>query len=44
MLDTVGSDLEHIVHVNVFLEQMSDFDEMNTAYVEKMETIARRGR
>jgi 2-iminobutanoate/2-iminopropanoate deaminase len=36
MLDTVGSDLEHVVHVNVFLEQVSDFDEMNTVYVEKM--------
>jgi 2-iminobutanoate/2-iminopropanoate deaminase len=24
------------VHVNVFLKQMSDFDAMNAAYVEKM--------
>jgi 2-iminobutanoate/2-iminopropanoate deaminase len=36
MLDAVGSDLEHVVHVSVFLKQMSDFDEMNSAYVEKM--------
>ena len=36
MLESVGSDLDHVVHVNVFLLQMSDFDEMNRAYVEKM--------
>jgi 2-iminobutanoate/2-iminopropanoate deaminase len=36
MLESVGSDLEHVVHVNVFLGQMSDFDGMNAAYVEKM--------
>lgn len=36
MLESVGSDLEHVVHVNVFLEQMSDFDPMNAAYLEKM--------
>ena len=36
MLESVGSDLEHVVHVNVFLGQMSDFDAMNVAYVEKM--------
>jgi 2-iminobutanoate/2-iminopropanoate deaminase len=36
MLESVGSDLEHIVHVNVFLLRMSDFREMNRAYVEKM--------
>jgi 2-iminobutanoate/2-iminopropanoate deaminase len=36
MLESVGSDLEHIVHVNVFLRRMADFDEMNRAYVEKM--------
>jgi 2-iminobutanoate/2-iminopropanoate deaminase len=38
MLESVGSDLEHVVHVNVFLAQMSDFDAMNAAYVEKMGT------
>jgi len=36
MLESVGSDLEHVVHVNVFLHSMSDFDEMNRAYVEKI--------
>ena len=36
MLASVGSDLSHIVHVNVFLKSMQDFDDMNRAYVEKM--------
>jgi 2-iminobutanoate/2-iminopropanoate deaminase len=36
MLESVGSDLAHVVHVNVFLSQMSDFDAMNAAYVERM--------
>ena len=36
MLESVGSDLEHIVHVNVFLKNMHDFEAMNRAYVEKM--------
>lgn len=36
MLESVGSDLEHVVHVNVFLAEMSDFDAMNAAYVSKM--------
>ena len=36
MLESVGSDLAHIVHVTVFLGEMSDFDEMNAAYVAKM--------
>jgi 2-iminobutanoate/2-iminopropanoate deaminase len=36
MLESVGSDLTHIAHVNVFLSQMSDFDAMNEAYVDKM--------
>jgi len=36
MLASVGSDLGHIVHVNVFLLHMSDFDEMNRAYAEMM--------
>lgn len=38
MLETVGSDLEHIVHVNVFLKNMDDFGEMNKAYIEVMNT------
>ncbi len=36
MLESVASDLNHIVHVNVFLKDMRDFDEMNRAYVEVM--------
>jgi len=36
MLESVGSDLAHVVHINVFLKEMSDFEAMNTAYVEKM--------
>jgi 2-iminobutanoate/2-iminopropanoate deaminase len=36
MLESVGSDLEHVVHVTVFLKEMSDFDAMNSAYVERM--------
>ena len=37
MLESVGSDLEHTTHVNVFLKNMQDFEEMNRAYVEVME-------
>jgi 2-iminobutanoate/2-iminopropanoate deaminase len=36
MLSSVGSDLSHVVHVNIFLVQMSDFEAMNAAYIEKM--------
>jgi len=36
MLTSVGSDLDHVVHVNLFLSEMSDFEAMNTAYVEKL--------
>jgi 2-iminobutanoate/2-iminopropanoate deaminase len=36
MLMSVGSDLGHVVHVNVFLRDMADFDAMNEAYVESM--------
>jgi len=36
MLEAVGSDLNHVVHINVFLQQMSDFEAMNAAYVEMM--------
>lgn len=36
MLDSVGSDLDHVVHVNVFLLRMADFAAMNAAYVERM--------
>ncbi len=37
MLESVSSDLKHVVHVNIFLKDMKDFDEMNRAYVEVME-------
>jgi 2-iminobutanoate/2-iminopropanoate deaminase len=36
MLRSVGSDLDHVVHINIFLVSMADFDAMNAAYVEKM--------
>jgi len=35
-LESVGSDLHHVLHVNVFLKSMSDFEEMNRAYVDMM--------
>ncbi len=34
MLEAAGSDLAHIVHLNVFLLHMLDFEEMNRAYVD----------
>ena len=37
MLESVGSDLQHVTHMNVFLKSMQDFEEMNKAYVEIME-------
>ncbi len=36
MLESVGSDLEHVIHVNVFLTDIRAFEEMNRAYVEEM--------
>ena len=36
MLESVGSDLGHVVHVNVFLAEMADFEAMNAAYVVAM--------
>jgi 2-iminobutanoate/2-iminopropanoate deaminase len=36
MLESVGSDLSHVIHLNVFLKDMRDFEEMNRAYVEMM--------
>ncbi len=38
MLASVDSDLAHVVHVNVFLRDMADFEAMNAAYVEVMGT------
>jgi 2-iminobutanoate/2-iminopropanoate deaminase len=34
MLEGVDSDLEHVLHVNVFLKNAADFEEMNRAYRE----------
>ena len=36
MLEAVGSDLDHVVHINIFLKTMTDFEAMNTAYAEVM--------
>lgn len=36
MLESVGSDLAHVTHVNVFLRDMREFDAMNEAYAERM--------
>ncbi len=36
MLRSVSSDLNHVIHINVFLKDMRDFEEMNRAYVEMM--------
>ena len=36
MLESAGSDLNHIIHVNVFLKDMRDFEEMNRAYIDMM--------
>src|SRR5438128_2370057 len=36
MLQSVGSDLDHVIHINVFLKDMRDFEAMNRAYVEMM--------
>jgi 2-iminobutanoate/2-iminopropanoate deaminase len=38
MLASVNSDLDHVVHINIFLREMSDFAAMNAAYVEVMES------
>src|SRR5687768_13816807 len=34
MLDGVGSSLDHVLHVHVFLKSVGDFEEMNRAYRE----------
>lgn len=36
MLQSVDSDLDHVMHINVFLKNMQDFEEMNRAYVDMM--------
>lgn len=36
MLESVGSDLNHVIHINVFLRDIQEFENMNRAYIEKM--------
>ena len=36
MLEHAGSDLAHVVHINVFLKDMADFEAMNRAYAAVM--------
>ena len=36
MLESVGSDLAHVIHINIFLKEMGDFEAMNAAYIQKM--------
>lgn len=36
MLAAVGSDLNHVIHINIFLADMRDFDAMNEAYAGMM--------
>ena len=36
MLQSVNSDLDHVIHINVFLKDMQDFEEMNRAYIDIM--------
>lgn len=36
MLESAGSDMNHVIHVNVFLKDMQDFETMNRAYIEQM--------
>jgi 2-iminobutanoate/2-iminopropanoate deaminase len=38
MLASVDSDLDHVVHINVFLQDMNDFERMNAAYVDVLGT------
>src|SRR5262245_24766392 len=36
MLDSVGSDLAHVIHVTVFLKDMRDFEALNAVFVEAL--------
>ena len=36
MLESVDSDLGHVLHINIFLANIGDFDAMNVAYAERM--------
>jgi 2-iminobutanoate/2-iminopropanoate deaminase len=44
MLESVGSDIDHVIHINVFLKDTADFEAMNAAYVEAMGATGRHGR
>jgi 2-iminobutanoate/2-iminopropanoate deaminase len=36
MLQSADSDLNHAIHINIFLKDMRDFEEMNRAYIDMM--------
>lgn len=36
MLESIGADLNRIIHINIFLVSVSDYEEMNRAYVARM--------
>jgi 2-iminobutanoate/2-iminopropanoate deaminase len=36
MLASVNSDLDHVMHINIFMKDMRDFEQMNAAYVAVM--------
>lgn len=36
MLEAADSDLDHVVHINIFLKRMADFEDMNAAYAKEM--------
>jgi 2-iminobutanoate/2-iminopropanoate deaminase len=36
LLESVGSDLQHVLHIQVFLKDVGDFADMNRAYEEGM--------
>jgi len=36
MLASVGSRLDHVVHVTIYLKEMADFEAMNQAYADSM--------
>ena len=36
MLESVGSDLAHIIHINIFMVNMDDYEAMNAAYARKL--------
>lgn len=38
MLATVGSDLDHVVHIHIFLKNMDEFASMDAAYAKRMGT------